>query len=309
MKESRLPLLLLIPGTLWGLSFLATEIVLETIPPITLGLGRSLIAGIPLLLALYAVGGRLPTTLKRWWPYFVLGQLNNSIPVVLASWGQLTIDSGLATILVSLNPLFTIVLAHFLTQDEHLNRRKITGIALGLVGVIVLVGPSALSGLGIDLWAQLAVIGAALSYAMASIYARSHLRQQSEGIWVSIIKLTGAQYVMSTLTLLPFSLWIDRAFTLQPSGASLLGLLALAWPITLGAVVFYYYVIDRAGSSYASITVYLIPIVGVFAGAIFLGEKITWQALAALGLILGGIAIVNNLDRLILRLRGREIPA
>jgi drug/metabolite transporter (DMT)-like permease len=293
MKNSRLPLLLLIPGTLWGLSFLATEVVLESIPPITIGLGRSLLAGIPLLIALYIIGGRLPRSWSEWWPYIFLGLFNNSIPLVIISWGQLTIPSGLTTILVSLNPLFTLALAHFFIDDEQLNRRKSVGIVLGLLGVLVLVGPTVLLGLGREVVAQLAVVGGAFSYAIASIFARRFLRQQTDNIWRSIVKLMAAQYLTSSLTLIPFSLGIDHLLQLQPTTSSIIGLLALAWPLTLVPVLLYYYVIDQAGSSYAALTVYLIPLVGIFAGIVFLGERLTWEAVLALLLILGGIAIVN----------------
>ncbi|MDJ0755215.1 MAG: DMT family transporter [Ardenticatenaceae bacterium] len=296
MKNSRLPLLLLVPGTLWGLSFLSTEIVIETIPPITLGMGRSLLASIPLVAILYIIGGRLPRTWHEWWPYIFLGWFNNSFPVVIVSWGQLTISSGLTTILVSLNPLFTLVLAHFFISDERLNRRKTFGIVLGLLGVVVLVGPAALQGLGQEILAQLAVVVGAFSYAIASIFARRFLRQQTDNVWRSIIRLMASQYLTSTLTLIPFSLWIDNVIQLQPSLNSTLGLLALAWPLTLVPVLLYYYLIDQAGSSYAALTVYLIPLVGVFAGIVFLGEEITTGAIIALVFILGGIAIVNSLD-------------
>lgn len=300
MSDRRLPLLLLIPGTLWGLSFLATELVIETIPPITLGLGRSVLAGVPLLVALYMMGGRLPTDWAGWWPYIFLGLFNNSIPLVIISWGQLTLPSGLTTILVSLNPLFTLLLAHFFIADESLNQRKIMGISLGLLGVIVLVGPAALLGLGDELVAQLAVVGGALSYAIASIFARRHLRQQRDNIWRSIVKLMTAQYLTSSLTLLPFSIGIDGLFTLQPGTSSIIALMVLAWPLTMVPVILYYFVIDRAGSSYASLTVYLIPLVGIFAGILFLGETLTAEAIVALLFILGGIAIVNGVDRMVM---------
>lgn len=300
MPDRRLLLLMLIPGTLWGLSFIATELVIETIPPITLGLGRSVLAFIPLIVALYALGGRLPRTWAGWWPFIFLGLFNNSIPLVIISWGQLTLPSGLTTILVSLNPLFTLVLAHFFIADESLNRRKIMGIILGLMGVITLVGPAVLLGLGQELLAQLAVVAGALSYAIASIFARRHLRQQRGNIWQSIITLMAAQYLTSSLTLLPFSIGIDNLLALEPSSRSLWGLLALGWPLTMVPVILYYYVIDRAGSSYASLTVYLIPLVGIFAGILFLGEALTREAIIALLFILGGIAIVNGVDRMVM---------
>ena len=308
MKSNRLLLLLLIPGTLWGLSFLATEYALESIPPITLGLARSILAGIPLIIALYMLGGQLPRSWQEWKPYIFLGLFNNSIPLVFVSWGQLHTSSGLATILVSLNPLFTLLLAHFFIEEESLNRTKITGIALGLLGVVVLVGPTALQGIGQTLWAQLAIIGGAFSYAIAAIYARRHLRQQSGTIWQSIIKLMSSQYITSAITLLPLSLWIDHSLQLRPDPASIAGILALSWPFTLVPVTLYYYLIDRAGPSYTSLTVYLIPPVGIFAGIVFLGERLTWQAVAALLLILAGIAVVNDLRGVLVR-RKRPLDA
>jgi drug/metabolite transporter (DMT)-like permease len=295
MKSNRLALLLFVPGTLWGLSFLATEFALETIPPITLGLVRSLLAGGPLIIVLYLMGGRLPTSWSEWKPYIILGLFNNSIPLVLVSWGQLTISSGLTTILVSLNPLFTLLLAHFFVEDERHNRTKLSGISLGLVGVIVLVGPTVLQGLGQALWAQLAVISGALSYAIAAIFARRHLRQQTGTVWQSIVKLMSSQYVTSAVTLLPLSLLIDQSLQLRPSLPSIVGILALSWPFTLVPVTLYYYLIDQAGPSYTALTVYLIPPVGIFAGIVFLDEQITWQAVLALLFILAGIAVVNNL--------------
>ena len=130
--------LLFVPGTLWGVSFLFVEIILETIPPFTLTVSRNMIAVIPLLLALYLLGGRLPRSGQGWQPYLVLGIFNNAIPYALITWGQVHIDSGLATILISTMPLFTILLAQFFIADERLTRTKFFGIGLGLVGVLVL---------------------------------------------------------------------------------------------------------------------------------------------------------------------------
>lgn len=307
MKSNRLALLLFIPGTLWGLSFLATEFALETIPPITLGLTRSVLAGVPLIITLYLMGGRLPASWSEWKPFIILGLFNNSIPLVLVSWGQLTISSGLTTILVSLNPLFTLLLAHFFIDDEHLNRAKLSGISLGLLGVIVLVGPTFLAGLGQALWAQLAIISGALSYAIAAIYARRHLRQQTGPVWQAIVKLMSSQYITSAVTLLPLSLWVDQSLALRPSLPSIAGILALSWPFTLVPVTLYYYLIDQAGPSYTALTVYLIPLVGIFAGIIFLDEQITGQAVAALLLILAGIAVVNDLKGTWQRLRRKRV--
>ncbi|MEM7348049.1 MAG: DMT family transporter [Chloroflexota bacterium] len=292
-------LLLLVPGVLWGGAFLLVELILVTIPPFTLTLGRNFISTIALWLMLYWLGGRLPRTWAPWKHNLFLGLVNNTLPFVLVSWGQLFIESGLATILISTMPLFTILLAHFLTDDEHLTTEKIIGITLGMVGILVLMGPTALQGLGENLWGQLAVLGAALCYAIGGIYTRQvfrqNQRQQNQSQWTTLVEVTTGQFIAATLFVLPGSLLLEQPWALQPSLLSMLSLLALALVVTIGAILVYYYLIDVAGVTMASIVIYLIPINGVFWGAVVLDEPITWQVLVALALILVGTAIINGL--------------
>lgn len=302
--DLRTLLLLLLPGTLWGLSFVMNEIVLQTIPPFTLAAGRNILVAIPLAGILYVRGGALPSTLPEWKPYIVLGLFDNAIPFVLVSWAQLYINSGLTTILISLIPLFTVLLAHFFSYNESLNRQKGVGVLLGLLGVVVLIGPSALRGLGAHLWGQLAVIMSSLLVAMTTIYARRHLRDQNQSTWNAILRLAGGQFTVAALSLLPFSLIIDQPWTLQASRASLTALFVIAWLLTMGAFLIYYYLINSAGASVAAASLYLIPINGVFWGALLLGERITSELIVALLLILSGIALVNEVGR-----KKRRLPS
>jgi drug/metabolite transporter (DMT)-like permease len=129
MSNWKNTLLLFIPSTLWGVSFLLTEIILETIPPFTLTAWRNLIAIVPFLGLLHLVNGKLPRTWAGWWPYIIIGLFNNALPFVLVAWGQLYIESGLATILLSTMPLFTIILAHFSIADERMTRDKFIGVS------------------------------------------------------------------------------------------------------------------------------------------------------------------------------------
>lgn len=294
MKRNWMLLLLFVPGTLWGLSFSVNEVLLETVPPVTIVLSRSLLAIAPLGVALWWRGGRLPQTRAKWWPFIVLGALNNTIPFLLITWAQLTLTSSLATILTSLMPLFTLLIAVGL-GDERLNRPKIAGILTGLVGIILLIGPTALGGVGRNFISQLAIIVGTISYAIAAVYSRRILAQLNRGSIINaILTLTVSQYITSSLTMFPIFLLIDHPWTLQPDSSTVIGMLVLAWPITVGAVLVYYFLIDHMGASVGAMSVYLIPIVGVLVGVFALGETVTWQTMVALVLVLLGIGLVNG---------------
>ncbi|MCZ6863596.1 MAG: DMT family transporter, partial [Alphaproteobacteria bacterium] len=138
--------MLVVLSLLWGGAFFFTEVALDGFEPLTLVFGRVSLAAIVLLAYLYATGTRMPIERGVWVGFFVMGGLNNLIPFSLIVWGQTQIDSGLASILNATTPLFTVILAHFLTADEKLTRGRIFGIGLGFLGVATLIGPEALLG-------------------------------------------------------------------------------------------------------------------------------------------------------------------
>ncbi len=295
MNNWRNILLLFVPGTIWGISFLLTEIALETIPPLTITAGRSILAVFLFGAVLYGRGGRLPPLGPAWIPYLWLGILSDALPYVMSTWGQLYIDSGLATVLISINPIFTITLAHFFTTDERLTGQKIVGVVLGLLGIFVLIGPDALQGLGFNIWAQLAVVASALSYSIGTIYMRNLLRRQDNQHLIDRLPqtLTG-QLTCATVFIVPLALIFEQPWTLQPSVASSSALFAMVIFGSGVALAVYYYLLDLAGATFVSIVVYLIPINGVLWGALLLDEPITWQVVVAFILILGGVAVVNG---------------
>ena len=157
---------------LWSMVFLFTDIALEELPPFTLVLGRVGFAAMILLALVYLTSNRMPTDLRPWLAFFAMGALNNLVPFSLIVYGQTQIASGLASILNATTPLFTVVLAHLLTADEKLTINRLTGVVVGLAGVAVMIGGEMLAGLGLQVVAQVAVLGAALSYACAGIYGR-----------------------------------------------------------------------------------------------------------------------------------------
>ena len=216
-----------------------------------------------------------------------MGLFNGALPYTLITWAEIHIDSGLAAIINALMPLFTVLLAHWFTGDERLNWMKVVGIFLGFLGVVALIGPVALKGLGKHVLAQLAVMAAALCYAIAVIYGR-RLKEITP-----LVSATGQLFCAAFLTL-PMILLFDAPWTLSPSLISVAAVTCLSLLGTALAYLLYYYLLPRIGSTNLSLVTYLIPITGVFWGALLLGERLHWSAFVALALILAGIAGVNN---------------
>mgnify|MGYP001812004542 CR=1 FL=1 len=280
-------LILLVLGLIWGASFLFIKVAVVTIPPFTVAFGRTALAALILYVVLRYRGLKLGSWGHLWGSFLVLGLFNGAVPYTLITWAEIHIDSGLAAILNALMPLFTVLLAHFFTQDEKLNWMKVSGIFLGFLGILALIGPAVLKGLGTHVIGQLAVVGAALCYAMAAIYGR-RLKEIPP-----LVSATG-QLIGAALLTLPLSFIIDTPWQLSVTQLSLGALACLSLLGTALAYILYYYLLARIGATNVSLVTYLLPITGVFWGAWLLSERLHWSAFLALALILAGIAGVNN---------------
>jgi drug/metabolite transporter (DMT)-like permease len=280
-------LTLLILSLIWGASFLFIKVAVATIPPFSVAFGRTALAAVLLYLVLRSRGLRMPGWGSVWGTFLLMGLFNGAVPYTLITWAEIHIDSGLAAIVNALMPLFTVLLAHLFTGDERLSWMKIVGIFLGFLGVVALIGPAALKGLGKDVIAQLAVMAAAWCYAIAIIYGR-----RLQGI-TPLVSATGQLFCAAFLTL-PMVLVFDAPWALSPSFISVAALTCLSLLGTALAYLLYYYLLQRIGSTNLSLVTYLLPITGVFWGALLLGERLHWSAFLALGMILAGIAGVNN---------------
>ena len=280
-------LTLLILSLIWGASFLFIKVAVATIPPFSVAFGRTALAAVLLYLVLRSRGLSMPGWGSVWGTFLLMGLFNGAVPYTLITWAEIHIDSGLAAIVNALMPLFTVLLAHLFTGDERLSWMKIVGIFLGFLGVVALIGPAALKGLGKDVIAQLAVMAAAWCYAIAIIYGR-----RLKGI-TPLVSATGQLFCAAFLTL-PMVLVFDAPWALSPSFISVAALTCLSLLGTALAYLLYYYLLQRIGSTNLSLVTYLLPITGVFWGALLLGERLHWSAFLALGMILAGIAGVNN---------------
>lgn len=279
--------LLLLLAAIWGSSFAFIKIGVTEVPPITLSAVRLGLAAAFLLLVMAVTRRAFPTGRALWSMMVTSALIGNALPFCLIAWGQQSIPSGTAAILMGVMPLITMVLAHAFTADEKLNSRKVVGMVVGLVGLCVLVGPAALQGLTASFVGMLALLAAATCYGFNAVLIR-RMEAPDRTAAVTIIIL------MSAFMVTPF------AFVLEDPLAVTAGLQAWSAVVTLGvlhaaiATLLMFAIIGRAGASFFSQLNLLVPIAGVIWAAVLLSEIPGPNALAALGLIILGILIAKG---------------
>ena len=279
--------LLLLLSLLWGAAFILTEVALRELPAFTVVLGRIGLAALALNLFILVSGRRMPGRASLWGAFLVMGALNNVLPFSLIVSGQVSIDGGLAAVLNATTPLFSLLIAHFITRDERLTWNRTLGILLGILGVGVLMGPEALGGLGAAGLGQLLVLGAACAYACAAIFGR-----RFRGL--PPITVASGQLTAASLLILPLALLLDRPWTLSPGLVTWAALLALAVLGTAAAYVIYFRVLASAGSTNLMLVTLLIPVSALLLGGLLLGERLTVEHWLGAACILGGLVVIDG---------------
>lgn len=280
--------MLLLLGVLWGGSFFFARVAVAEIPPLNLVLFRVAIAALALHLYLAAAGLSFRPAFAMAGSFFGLALLNNVIPFTLMFVGQTELGAGAASILNATTPFWTMMLANAFTDDEKLSWNKLAGVALGMAGTAVMIGPGVAAGLGGPVWAKLALLGTALSYAVAVLYAR-RFRALPPQI-VATGQLTASTVVMVPVVLL----WsgTQGLFTASMEvWAAVLGLALLA--TSLGYILFFS-LIRSAGSTNASLVTLIVPVSAVLLGAAFLGERLETFEFAGMALIAAGLLTIDG---------------
>ncbi len=246
------------------------------------------------LLIMYPIkqfaGQKLPPIGYIWIFIFLSGLFGNALPFALVSWGQVKVDAGLAAIFMAVMPLSTILLAQFLTDDERINRWKMAGVLLGFAGIVVLMGPGSLNQIGDELFRQLAILLAAISYALNAIITRK-LTTLPKYSMVTALMLA------STILLLPASLIIDQPWDHAIGSKSLSAVMMLAIGSTAIATLIILTIIDRCGATFLSQINFMVPLFGVLFGTLLLGERLTANAYLALIIILIALALSRRGQR------------
>jgi drug/metabolite transporter (DMT)-like permease len=274
---------------IWGASFMFIKVAVRELAPATLIMGRIGLAALTLALVVpVMVGGRETVRQIRenagW--LVVVALVNTALPFWLLSWGETRIDSGLASIIQAAVPIFNALIAFGFFHEVRVTGVRLAGIAIGFVGVALLVGAQPEG----KVLGALAVVGMALGYGVGGLLVGRHLGR----VRPPVVAL--ASTAVATLVALPAG--IAQAPHHVPGWKVIGSVLALGVPGTALAYLLFFGLIAGAGAAYASLVTYLIPPIALAYGAIFLGEGIGAAALGGLALVLGGVALGTGALRL-----------
>jgi len=275
----------------WGSAFALNKIALQSMPPLIMVAGRLVVAALVLL----AVSGWQRHSLwlpwRRWGFFILLAVIGNCIPFFLISWGQLSVDSALAGILMAAIPLLTLLLAHCAHHTERITLYKLAGFVIGFGGIVLLVGPEALRNLGgASFIAQLAILGGAVCYAINVVITPFNRVSNT-------MVTTTATILIAAIIMLPLALSQHPPASLNLTLESVLVMSVLGVFGTALPTLIFFRLVASAGPTFYALINYLIPVWAVVIGALFLEERPEWNAYAALALILSGIAISQMMRR------------
>jgi drug/metabolite transporter (DMT)-like permease len=278
--------LLITLAAMFGASFMMTKVAVVDVPPATIALSRILIGGVMLYFVMLFYKQNLRSLLPHWKMITLAGFFGTALPFFLISWGQEKVDAGLTSILMAVMPLITLVLAHFFTNDEKLNLFKIMGFCLGLVGVAVLIGFDKLASFTEEAIRSYAIMLAACSYAVHAI-----LSKYLTG--VPRYAVSSAVLLASVIILLPIVLYLDAPWSLSISTTSWWMLVLLGiFPTGVGMLMLFA-IIERQGAGFLSQINFLVPVFGILWAIALIDETLPPNALAALVIILAGVAIAR----------------
>ena len=282
--------ILLLLSVLWGGSFYFIAVAVTALPPLTVVTLRVGLAALALVGVMMAMGIKIPIG-PVWRVYLVLGFINIAAPFSLIVWGQTHIASGLASILNAATPLFGVVVAHLFTSDEKMTPGRGAGVIIGFSGVAIMVGPEALGGIGTNVLAQFAVLGAGICYALGTVYAR--LRLKPFGI-NPIASATG-QMAGATLIMVPLALVVEQPWTYAMPSLGVWGaVVGLALASTSLAYIFYFKLLEDTGAANILLVTFLIPVTSILLGVGLLNEMLMAKHFIGMAVIGLGLAAIDG---------------
>jgi drug/metabolite transporter (DMT)-like permease len=280
--------MLVVLALIWGSSFMFIKVAVRELDPATLILGRCALATLTLAVVVpVAIGGHAmwhELRTHRLW-LAIVGLLNTAVPFWLLSWGETRIDSGLASIIQASVPIFNALLAFAFFHDQRVTRRMLGGVAVGFVGVALLVGAQPHA----KVLGALAVVAMATCYAGGGLLTRRHLADAK----AEVVALGTS--AVAALAVLPFG--VAQAPGHVPGWKALASVAVLGIVGTAVAYLLFFTIIAGAGAAYASLVTYLVPPVALAYGAIFLGERVGLTGLGGLALIFAAVTFGTSAPR------------
>jgi len=274
-------------SVLWGASFFFMKVALRGFGPFTIVFLR--VAGSALVLSLLlAMRGEKPVLSRELViPLFLMGALNNMIPFSLILWGQQYVQSSVASIINASSPLFSVVLAHYMTDEERMTPSRVSGIALGFSGVALLIGIDTARVTGSALAGKLAMVLSSLSYAFAAIYGRRFRGQPP-------VRTAAGVLTAAAVLSLPMMLLFEDPLQSPPQAESLLAVTGLVLLSTALAFVLYFKTLERTSPTNLLLVTFLIPLSAVVLGVVVLKETLHWNAFLGMALIFAGLGVVDG---------------
>lgn len=295
--------LVLLLSVVWSLSWPLIKYITAYVGPASIVVARMAIAGAALVVFLHLQGRRLPWPLAAWLPLVPIALFGNAIPYSLVAFGQLTVPSGLSAVLVGTMPVWTVLLTHFFSgagrEGERLNGVKLLGAFSGLAGIVLLVGPTALDGMSAALIGELALLAAALCWAIGTIYT-SFVKSVTPDQSATVTALLASLFMMPVAWTWELPLADDIPWQAVAALASL-GLVATAFGTLL-----MFRIIAGFGPTIVSTVMYLNPALALCWGALFFGETLELRHFVAFAFILAAVWLINRGRRLAL---SRATPA
>ncbi|MFD8497943.1 DMT family transporter [Amycolatopsis sp. NPDC059657] len=271
---------------MWGSSFFWIKFGLQAFSPVQLVLARLVLGALVLLGLVYLAKDRLPRQRRFWLLIGFAAFFHNALPFLLFAIGEQTVDSGITGVLNSTTPLWVVLIAPLFGAGGRLGGARAFGLAIGLAGILLIFAPWHASGL--LSWGAVACLVAAASYALAFVYEGKYL----SGTGVSPVAVAAAQMLVASGMML-FAVPVGGLTPIHLSPIAVIAVVILGAGSTGIAFKLNYQLLESEGAVAASIVGYLLPVVSVLLGSLFLGETLNLRVIAGMVVVLGGVALTR----------------
>ncbi len=280
-------LIFLALGFMWGSSYLFIKLAVDDFGTFTLVALRLVVGAILLWTVVRLAGQALPRERRVYGHLVVMAILNITIPFLLITWAEQSVESSLAAILTSPVPLFAIVLSSIFLYDEPMRVNGVVGLIVGFIGVVIITSRG-LTGEGSSIAGEIALLGAAFSYACGAVYSRRNVRGLAPMI-PAVFQVTFAALITGVVALL-----VEHPWTAQPNAEAIF---AILWLGILGSGLAYlcvFRLFAHWGATRTTLVAYLIPPVGIALGYLVLQEPVDARLLIGTAFVIAGVGLVNS---------------